>query len=246
MSEPVSAIHDRNLIVLSAGRSGSSLLVSYLNSNRQIYCLGEVLNPGHKIYGTTEGKTREELIRHVASFFQTRDVTYVGAKFLTHQFDELDITVSDVLEVLRRPKVLALYRRSLLETYVSLLIAEQTDTWYSSNVINNVSVTLDLAQFYEFAEVQRRRWEDSMREVSRLCSFVCVSYEELINDQAITMKRIFSFLDVPSADVHCESVKQNPGDLSTKISNYDSLPRAEITAAATICLELMTDGTTSS
>jgi len=63
-------MQDQNLIVLSAGRSGSSLLVNYLNSNRQIYCHGEVLNSGHKIYGTTEGKTREELIRHVASFFQ--------------------------------------------------------------------------------------------------------------------------------------------------------------------------------
>lgn len=238
-------MHGRNLIVLSAGRSGSSLLVNYLNSNRQIHCHGEILNSGHEIYGTIEGKTREELIRHVASFFKKQDATYVGAKFLTHQFDELDITVSDVLEVLRRPKVIALYRRSLLETYVSLLIAEQTDTWYSSGVINNVSVILDLPQFHEFAEVQRRRWEDSMREVSRLCSSICISYEELVNDPAITMNRVFSFLDVPSADVHSESVKQNPRDLSTKISNYDSLPRAEITAAATTCLELMTDGTTS-
>jgi LPS sulfotransferase NodH len=231
-------MQDRNLIVLSAGRSGSSLLVNYLNCNRQIHCHGEVLNSGHEIYGTTEGKTREELIGHVAFFFQKRETTYVGAKFLTHQFGELDITVSDVLEVLRRPKVIALYRRSLLETYVSLLIAEETDTWYSSNVINKVSVTLNLPQFQEFAKVQRRRWQDSMREVARLCSFVCVSYEELINDQAITMNRVFSFLDVPSADVRSESVKQNPGTLRDKIANYDSLPVGELTAAISLCLEL--------
>lgn len=236
-------MQDQNLIVLSAGRSGSSLLVNYLNSNRQIYCHGEVLNSGHKIYGTTEGKTREELIRHVASFFQKRDVTYIGAKFLTHQFDELDIAVSDVLEVLRRPKVIALYRRSLLETYVSLLIAQETDTWYSSDVINNVSITLDLAQFHEFAEVQRRRWEDSMQEVSRLCSFMCVSYENLVSNRSEATQRIFSFLHLPAIDVHSESLRQNPGDLRSKISNYDSLLPAELTAAASAHLELGTDGT---
>jgi LPS sulfotransferase NodH len=242
MSEPVSA-HDRNLIVLSAGRSGSSLLVNYLNSNRQIHCHGEVLNSGHEIYGTTEGKTREELIRHVASFFQKRDATYLGAKFLTHQFDELDITVSDVLEVLRRPKVIALYRRSLLETYVSLLIAQETDTWYSTDVINNVSVILDLAQFHEFAEGQRRRWEDSMREVSRLCSFMCVSYEDLVSNRSEATQRIFSFLDLPATAVHSKSVRQNPGDLRSKIANYDSLPHAEVTAAASAHLELGTNRT---
>jgi LPS sulfotransferase NodH len=238
MSEPASVMHDRNLIVLSAGRSGSSLLVNYLNSNRQIHCHGEVLNSGHEIYGTTEGKTREELVRHVASFFQRRDATYVGAKFLTHQFDELDITVPDVLEVLRRPKVIALYRRSLLETYVSLLIAEQTDTWYSSQVVNNVSVMLDLTQFQEFAEVQRRRWQDSMREVSRLCSFIYLCYEELVSNPRATTGRIFSFLDLPATAVHSESVKQNPGDLRGKISNYDLLHPTELTAAASAYLEL--------
>jgi LPS sulfotransferase NodH len=246
MSEPVSALHDRNLIVLSAGRSGSSLLVNYLNSNRQIHCHGEVLNSKHEIYGTTESKTREELIRHVASFFQNRDATYVGAKFLTHQFDELDITISDVLEVLRRPKVIALYRRSLLETYVSLLIAQETDTWYSTDVVNNVSVTLDLPQFQDFAKVQRRRWEDSMREVSRLCSFICVSYEDLVSNRSSTCDKVFAFLDIPSTTVHSESVKQNPGQLTGKISNYYSLPTAEMQAAATECLEPMADCTTSS
>lgn len=243
MSEPVSAMHDRNLIVLSAGRSGSSLLVNYLNSNRQIHCHGEVLNSGHKIYGTTEGKKREELIRHVASFFQKRDVIYVGAKFLTHQFDELDITISDVLEVLRRPKVIVLYRRSLLETYVSLMIAQETDTWYSTDVINNVSVTLDLAQFHEFAEVQRRRWEDSMREVSKLCSFAYVSYEELVSSPGATVDGIFSFLNIPPATIHSESIKQNPGSLRRKISNYDSLPAIELKVAASAYLELTPDRT---
>lgn len=236
-------MHGRNLIVLSAGRSGSSLLVNYLNSNRQIHCHGEILNSGHEIYGTTEGKTREELIRHVASFFKKRDATYVGAKFLTHQFDELDLTVSDVLEVLRRPKVIALYRRNLLETYVSLLIAEQTDTWYSSNVINNVSVMLDLPQFHEFAEVQRRRWQDSVREVSRLSSFICVSYEKLVSDPSATVDGIFSFLNIPPATIHSESIKQNPGSLRRKISNYDSLPAIELKVAASAYLELTPDGT---
>ena len=134
MSEPVFAEHDRNLVVLSAGRSGSGLLVNYLDSNRKIHCHGEVLNSGHEIYGNVEGKTKQELIQHVASFFHAHSASYVGEKFLTNQFDELEISLKDVLEVLNGPHVIVLFRRSWLETYVSLRIAEQTGIWYSSRM----------------------------------------------------------------------------------------------------------------
>ena len=230
-------VHDRNLIVLSAGRSGSSLLVNYLNSNRQIHCHGELLNPEHEIYGTVAGKTRQELILHVASFFQPRAETYVGAKFMTHQFDELDLSLRDILDVLQRPRVLALYRRNLLDTYVSLRIAEQTNVWYSAHAVNHEAVTLDLGDFYAFAAVQRRRWRDCMQEVAGLCAFVCCAYEDLVSDSAAVMNRVFAFLELPSTPVNSESVRQNPGNLQRKIANYAAIPAREMAQAEAASLQ---------
>jgi len=238
MSSPILASHDPNLIVVSAGRSGSSLLVNYLNSNRQIHCHGEILNSGHKIYGTVEGKTREQLLRHVASFFGTGDAYYMGAKFLTHQFEELDLPLSAVLETLGRPRVIVLYRRSLLETYLSLLIAEQTGLWYSTGTIEQASVSLDIGRFKAFAAVQRRRWHQAIDDISALCPFLSASYEELTGDCRAVMNRIFSFLEITPVIVHSESVKQNPGDLMNKISNASLLPVPDLEAAAALTLEI--------
>jgi len=238
MSGPILAGNERNLIVVSAGRSGSSLLVNYLNCNRQIHCHGEILNSAHKIYGTVEGKTPEEVLRHVASFFSAGDTCYMGAKFLTHQFEELDLPLPAVLETLRRPKVIVLYRRSLLETYLSLLIAEQTGLWYSTGMTGHASVKLDIEQFKVFAAVQRRRWQRAMEDISRLCPFLCTSYEEVTRNCTAAMNRIFSFIEITPVMVYSESVKQNPGSLMDKISNASLLRPEDLEAAATLALEI--------
>jgi LPS sulfotransferase NodH len=238
MSGPILARHQRNLMVLSSGRSGSSLLVNYLNCNRQIHCHGEILNSAHEIYGKVEGMNRAELLRHVVSFFDVGEAAYVGAKFLNHQFEELDLSLAEVLEVLRRPKVIVLYRRGLLETYLSLLIAEKTDLWYSTQAINRTAVPVNLADFAAFAGEQRRRWQDSMAAVCRLCPFICVAYEHLVANPAAAMAEVFRFLELPAVPVCSESLKQNPSDLRSKISNIEELPAAALAAAANDLLEL--------
>jgi LPS sulfotransferase NodH len=240
MNFPPVTLHEKRLIVLSAARSGSSLFVNYLNSNRQIHCHGELLNSDHG-YGSVEGKSKDELCRHVAYFFRPHEELYVGCKFLTHQFDELDITVKDILDLLKYPKVLVLYRRNLLDTYVSLQIAVQTGVWYSSTAVNDVAITLDLEAFREFAYVQRRRWTECLQAIRTLGPHFCLSYEDLVNNPATTMSNAFAFLELESVAVHTDSVKQNPWSLKNKVSNYDWLRLDELAASPLVRLQIPSD-----
>ncbi len=44
-------IRSNNFIVLSAVRSGTTMMVEYLNCSPQVRCHGEILGPGHYHYG---------------------------------------------------------------------------------------------------------------------------------------------------------------------------------------------------
>jgi LPS sulfotransferase NodH len=222
MADKPFELHHGRVIVLSSGRSGSSLLVNYLNSNRCIHCHGEILGSEHG-YGNVEGKSTTELQAHVVSFFRKQSTAYVGAKFLTHQFEELKITIDDVLEVLREPKVLLLYRSNLLETYVSLLIAQENNIWYSSHTVNHISVPVNQRQFLDYVSVQRRRWQRCLESICGRVPLFYLTYEQLVEAPRESMDRVFAFLDVPPTPIYTKSVKQNPRSLREKVSNYDVL-----------------------
>jgi LPS sulfotransferase NodH len=221
MADKPFALHGR-VIVLSSGRSGSGLLVNYLNSNRHIHCHGEILSSEHG-YGNVDGKSTTALRAHVVSFFRKQSTAYVGAKFLTHQFEELKITLEDVLEVLREPKVLLLYRSNLLETYVSLLIAQENNLWYSADAVNDISVPVNPQEFLDYVSVQRRRWQRCLESICGRVPLFYLTYEELVAAPRERMEQAFAFLDVPSAPIYTKSVKQNPRSLREKVSNYDAL-----------------------
>jgi LPS sulfotransferase NodH len=240
MTDTPSELHPGRVIVLSSGRSGSSLLVNYLNSNRYIDCHGEILSSEH-CYGNLEGKSTTELRAHVVSFFRRRSTAYVGAKFLTHQFEELKITIEDVLEVLREPKVLLLYRSNLLETYVSLLIAQENNIWYSSDTVNHISVPVNQQEFLDYVSVQRSRWRRCLQSICGRAPLFYMTYEELVEAPRESMDRAFAFLDVPPAPIYTKSVKQNPQSFREKVSNYDVLDLDSPEMARSLFLTLPSD-----
>jgi LPS sulfotransferase NodH len=240
MADKSFELHHGRVIIISSGRSGSSLLVNYLNSSRNVHCHGEILSSEHG-YGKVEGKSTAELRAHVVSFFGKRATAYVGAKFLTHQFEELKITIEDVLEVLREPKVLLLYRSKLLETYVSLLIAQENNIWYSSDRVNRISVPVSKREFLDYVSVQRRRWQRCLEGICGRVPLFCMTYEELVEAPRETMDQVFAFLDVPPAPIYTKSVKQNPQSLREKVSNYDVLDLESPEMSRLLYLKLPSD-----
>ena len=112
-------------------RSGTTLLVDYLNCHPQIRCRGEILGEGDQGYGAPYRMDHARLKLHVESLFVKRPGILAGATILTYHLDELPLQSADLAQVLHRPKIIVLYREETLGQFVSLKMAERDGLWQS-------------------------------------------------------------------------------------------------------------------
>jgi LPS sulfotransferase NodH len=228
-----------SFLILSSARSGSSLLVNYLNCHASIRCWGEILNSDSGIDQNVEAMSYHQLCTYVASFFPHSGDGCVGAKLLNHQFDELPLTLSRVIELSNWPKVIVLYRQNLLEAFVSLRIAQANNIWYSTDQTNNQSLSLDWTSFEMYAHRERSRWARCLSELPASgCKVRFVTYEQMVDNPQATLDSLFVFLGLDTCEVRTESVRQNPGNLSEKVENWSCLPVDSTQAASIAKLEL--------
>ncbi len=209
-------------LVVSAGRSGSTLLVNLLNCHPDVTCHGEILNPEQSGYPGIERDDCDRIILHVRSVFESLQCPRTGAKIHISQLEELSLPLDRLTNVLRQPRIVLLYRRNLLATYVSLLIAQRNGRWYSRGLVNRVAVRIDWERFLEYAVTERRRWQAVLGQ--RSTPVHVLTYEQLRGGLQKHMDRVFGFLGLPTHPVRASSVRQNPWPLSRKIVNFDDLP----------------------
>jgi len=159
-------VHDwvrpRSFLLLCAARSGTTMLVDYLNSHPKVRCRGEILGEGHQGYGRPFSMDRARLALHVESLFVKRPGILVGAKILTYHLDELPLKSGDLAQLLDRPKVIVLYRAQILEQFASLKMAERDGLWHSRRPAINQPIWLDPAAFLAYAARERRMWRESL------------------------------------------------------------------------------------
>jgi hypothetical protein len=175
-----------------------------------VRCRGEILNSRYLIYGNVKRRRREQLRLHVRSFFVKLPNRFVGSKFLTHQFGEVDIRFGDVIELLQFPKVIVIYRENALESYVSLQIAQKNGIWYSESGVNRETI-------------ERERWRACLDVLDDDYPVHFVTFERMTSDPQATLAEVFEFLGLEPCHVHSGSVRQNPLALEEKISNYREL-----------------------
>lgn len=228
-----------SFLILSSARSGSSLLVNYLNCHSSIRCWGEILNPDSGIGRNVDVMSHDELCTYVRSFFSESGDGYVGAKLLNHHFDELPLTLSSAIELSNWPRVIVLYRQNLLDAFVSLRIAQANNIWYSTDHTNTQSLALDWTSFEHYSQRERSRWARCLSELARLgCKVRVVTYEQMVGNPQATLDGLFLFLGLDTCEVWTESVRQNPWDLRDKVANWSCLPVDTIQATSIARLEL--------
>ena len=238
---------NRSFIILSSGRSGSTMLVQLLNCHPAILCHSELLNRDDlKWYGLIrEGRlcvSSHRLIKYtMAQLVPWKPwLPYTGFKLFNEQIKFCRLSFTNLLNALHDPPVIVLYRENLLETYTSLEIAFQTGEWYSETKMNQVSVEIDWEKFQEYAVTERERWRNSMQVLSTHQKVVFISYSELTDRKEERMRKIFTFLNVDSSvETFAVSVKQNALPLDKKISNYQEvMSKLE---SSDVCLVLSSD-----
>ena len=135
------------------------------------------------------------------------------------------MTLDDVVNYFPNAKFIILYRKSLLEQFVSLKIAEKTDRWeWTRDFVLPESLRVDVGEFMEFCRRTKEFYEKVARAPwIRNCSLV-LEYEELISDpQKIFDSKIFPFLGLPSHPVSTSMVKQNTKSMETIVENFEEV-----------------------
>ena len=211
-----------SFLVLSSGRSGSTLLMQYLRCHPSISCrMKEPLNPDTN--GLTGPVGSSTLISQVmAQLLSWKRLS--GCKIFCEQLEFYRVSFAELLSALRDPPVIVLYRENLLETYVSLQIAFKTDVWYSEKDSRHcTTIKLDFDEYKQYAVTERERWKNTLSALSDKNRVHFFSYEELTADKSKALSGVFMFLNLPPCETVAYSKRQNPFGLAKTISNFEEV-----------------------
>jgi len=207
----------QKFIIIASGRTGSNLLISYLNSHPNIEAKGE-------LFRDMQGKSCLEVWKDFYSP-KIKNIKTAGFKiFYTHPFNTEDKTVWEY--ILKDPeiKIIHLVRENKLRTYLSLEIANKTDEWLvkknKKSTLEEKQIKIDFDSFYTRVK-DIEKYENETRIKYKKHNFIELSYEELVNDKDNTMKGIFNFLQVKENKFKSSLRKQNKESVKDLITNYD-------------------------
>ena len=150
------------VLVIAKRRSGSNLLLSYLNSVPELSFLHpEPLNP-KMYYGIPNRKiSKRSLLDHLVRTLNDNPTKICGFKMLFFRLKKHELILEDIRARFPNAKFLILYHRSLLEQFVSLKVAEKTDQWlWTPDFRLPDSLKPDAGEFREFCESTRRFYDE--------------------------------------------------------------------------------------
>ncbi|HKY92194.1 MAG TPA: hypothetical protein VJM11_14190 [Nevskiaceae bacterium] len=231
--EPL-ALDKRSFVLLGMMRSGSNFLERQLTLLPDVMCHGELFNPsfvgfaqpmGNEMAGYQRNdvhpRNREPLkfLRQVSEA-TTRPI--MGFRmFLDH---DPEMTARILYDADVKKIVLS---RNLLDSYVSLVIARETDQWLLTDVAGRKEagpITVDLNEFNTFALRQALYFNDILTILIRTGQdFLTLDYTEIKNLARLNEAATFIGSEHRFDVVKEPLKKQNPESLRRKIVNYDEL-----------------------
>lgn len=213
----------KHFVLLSRSRTGSNMLVSYLNSHPNIRMKGE-------IFGWLKGKNYKDIL---AKLFDKQPyyIKAIGCKIFyyhPHHYESNDIW--DELISMSNLSVIHLKRRNILRTLVSRKIAGIQNVWVAGSS-NGGEPDSSKAVSFTMEELEKdfkqtRDWEKSGDEMFCKHPLLSVYYEDLVIDPQGVLGNIMDFLDVKDMQLTTKQRRQNPERLRDLVINYDELKSA--------------------
>jgi len=188
-------------VITSAGRDGSTMLVSMLDQHPQIKCEWELLGWEHWKSKQDRYARQLDLIR---DFFEQPcppAVRALGFKLIVHQ-GRLGHQ-HEIREYLRSlgVSVIHIRRRNLLCKYCSHLIAKQTGRWQISSPDQQScqTVKIDPTEAMAYFRCSLEDYRRNEAEFAK-CRSLTICYEQLSADAETIMQRVFALLGVPDVN----------------------------------------------
>jgi len=211
--------------VIASARTGSNLLVEYLNQIPGVHCLSEILNWRSPIAPSPRTSTAGA-IRHIQRWLQTERTALRGCKLFFNHLDDFGLELRDLEIAFPGARYLVLYREDMAEQFVSLEAARLTDQWLlrAGEKRKQLPVTVDSASLRRFCDDTRRDYQQLLSHPAVHHRGSIFSYEELIENPAQSMRQhVCSFLGVQPIEPQAPLRKQNPEPLAARVANYASV-----------------------
>jgi LPS sulfotransferase NodH len=220
-----------HFIVLSRSRTGSNMLISFLNSHPNLFAEGEIFN-------SLNGRNYQDILAK-AFGKQPLNIKAKGFKiFYYHPVDDQNSEIWNELIKLENLHVIHLKRKNIFRALVSNKIAKQQKVWLkrSSGIFGKVSAIFNKsssqenpktvsfsAEEVEKGFMQTREWEKVGDEKFKNHPLYNMYYEDLTTDPNKGFRRVTEFLGVPYSEPKTRLKKQNPEKLQELVLNYHEL-----------------------
>lgn len=207
-------------IVLTRSRTGSNLLISYLDSHPNIHAEGE-------IFQRLDGRVNEDILNRIFCSYP-ESVRAVGFKiFYYHPLDDERKEVWNILRNVRGLHIIHLKRQNVLRTLVSCKIAGERNVWTSHKETATPAISEKQVEFTS-AELskgfcQTRDWETEYASMFKGMPTLEVTYENIVSGLEAEYRKITNFLGVPFHFPHSSFERQNPERLQELIVNYGEM-----------------------
>ncbi len=211
--------------VLSAGRDGSNLLVSYLESIPQLRTLGEVLNPS-LAEGLALDEPPDQAFQHIERSLNALGPGIAVVKIHFAQLEDRGIGIDRLAARFPRVKFIVLYRQSLARQYVSIRAAVASGQWLLKNgqARKEPTITLDREGIRGYCAHTRGKLEEVIACPDVMVRAVLISYEQLAEQpQALFDRTVFPFLGLKPRTIQTDLRKQNTRSLREIVENYDEV-----------------------
>jgi LPS sulfotransferase NodH len=222
----------KRVVIITNGRTGSNLLVSYLNQSPEIRAYGEVFGGYYLRDAAMLDKVQKVgAIAHLEDMLRrTSTERVVCAKILYRDFEERYHEKRNIPSMARLfgylvsnedIRVIHLRRENLLDVIVSKKLAEQSGKFVGGDyAVQQAEISPGFCRRrIEFIKAQ----EDMCREAFSGPRYLEMTYEELNTDASTALKRLQDFLDVGAFRAQSHHKKQNKAARSQAITNYDEL-----------------------
>jgi hypothetical protein len=218
----------KGIIVLGFARTGSSLLLSYLdNLLEHSNNYGEVINP--EIYPVLKkiSKLPFSFKKYLALFKIQNALREEGlVKLLINHLERFEITPNDLHTHFPLAKFIIIYRSSLIDCYISWLRAKKTGEWFTiKDAVNAKGINLSIKkdEFINFCQKVKKSYIDYNLSALLEHSLV-IEYEKLAYfPQEIFQTEICPFLNIDYQPVISHLKKQITEPLSNLITNFEEI-----------------------
>ena len=211
------------LLIIATCRSGSNLLLSYLNQQPGVCTLSEVLSSQLPIGPRQDCLPPDKAIKHVRLCLQGEKTPVRGCKLMLYQLANCRLGMNHLHAAFPEAKYIVLYRESLAEQYVSHQLALSTRQYLlrPGEQRKQAELTIKPTELRAYCDDIRRGYCEVLHHRWLEGRSVLLSYEELIDDPEHWLRdQICTLLGVQYAPLQTQLCKQNTRPLAQQVTNY--------------------------